>query len=101
MKVSSELFINKAAPSAPQPKKEQLYRMQQTMRIVCPNCGNDTEFFEVAEGVVITTRFIQNDDCSFSQDGDESQVLGEIKFFCGECDADLSHFHQRFMDMLF
>lgn len=77
--------------------------MNQTtsLRIVCPECGNDTDFFEVADGVVITTRYLQNADCSFTQDGDESQVLGEIKFFCGECNANLSQFHQRFLEMLF
>lgn len=72
-----------------------------SLRITCPECGNDGDFFEVADGVVITTRYLQNADCSFTQDGDESQVLGEIKFFCGECNADLSHFHQRFLEMLF
>jgi len=71
------------------------------IRILCPECGNDTEFYEVAEGVVITTRYLQNEDGSFSPAGDESQVLGEISFFCGECNADLSQFHQRFLEMLF
>ena len=100
--MSSGLFINKAGRGKVSRPGAQFYQMHQTsMRIVCPECGNDTEFFEIAEGVVITTRFIQNEDCSFSQDGDESQVLGEIKFYCGECNADLSHYHQRFMDMLF
>ncbi|VAW33767.1 hypothetical protein MNBD_DELTA03-1661 [hydrothermal vent metagenome] len=72
-----------------------------TMRIICPECGNDTDFFEVADGVIITTRYVQNDDCSFSQDGDESQILGDIKFYCAECNADLSYSHQRFLAMLF
>jgi DNA-directed RNA polymerase subunit M/transcription elongation factor TFIIS len=71
------------------------------VRIVCPECGNDTDFVEVADDVIITTRYIQNDDSSFTQEDDESQVLGEIKFYCGECDADLSAFHQRFLEMLF
>ncbi|MCK5341155.1 MAG: hypothetical protein KAJ60_08785 [Desulfobulbaceae bacterium] len=70
-------------------------------RISCPTCGNDSEFFEVADGVILTTRYIQNDDQSFTQDGDESQILGEIRFFCGECNTDLSRYHQRFMEMLF
>jgi len=70
-------------------------------RITCPECGNDADFFEVADGVMITTRYLQNQDGSFTQDGDESQVLGEVKFFCGECNTDVSQFHQRFLDMLF
>lgn len=69
--------------------------------IVCPECGNDTDFFEVAEDVIITTRYVQNSDSSFTQQDDDSQVLGEIKFYCGECNADLQQFHQRFIEMLF
>lgn len=71
------------------------------MRIVCPHCGNDHDFIEVADDVVITTRYRQNIDCSFSQTGDESQVMGDISFFCGECNTDLSHYHPRFLEMLF
>ena len=71
------------------------------MRIVCPHCGNDSDFYEVADGVLLTTRYIQNPDGSFVQDSDESQILGEIRFFCGECNSDLSAFHQRFLEMLF
>ena len=70
-------------------------------RIVCPNCGNDRDFFEVADGVILTTHYVQNNDCSFTQEGDESQILGEIRFFCSECNTDLSQFHQRFVEMLF
>ena len=73
----------------------------QRMRIVCPNCGNDQEFLEVADGVILTTRYIQNEDSSFTQEGDDSQILGEIRFYCGECNSDLSQFHQRFLEMLF
>ena len=72
-----------------------------TAKIFCPVCGNDEDFFEVADNVVLTSRFIQNEDGSFSQDGDESQILGEIRFFCGECESDLTEYHQRFLEMLF
>ncbi|MEN8140924.1 MAG: hypothetical protein ABFR97_06825 [Thermodesulfobacteriota bacterium] len=70
-------------------------------RITCPQCGNDADFFEVADGVILTTRYVQNSDGSFSQDGDESQILGEIRFFCAECNHDMSKHHQRFVEMLF
>ncbi|HCC53835.1 MAG TPA: hypothetical protein DEQ20_02760 [Desulfobulbaceae bacterium] len=70
-------------------------------RICCPHCGNDTDFFEIADGVVLTTRYLQNSDGSFIQESDESQVLGEIKFFCGECNQDLSEYHNHFLEMLF
>ncbi len=72
-----------------------------SIKINCPNCGNDKEFIEVADGVILSTHYIQNSDGSFSQDGDESQILGEIRFFCGECNTDLTQFHQYFLDMLF
>ena len=83
------------ALNGPQPKK------QTTLILTCPHCGNDTDFFEVADGVILTTHYTQNDDGSFTQDDDESQILGEINFFCGECNADLSTFHRRFLEMLF
>jgi len=70
-------------------------------KITCPVCGNDSEFLEVADEVVLTTRYIQNPDGSFSEEGDDSQVLGEVSFLCGECQADLTPFHQRFLEMLF
>lgn len=70
-------------------------------RIRCPQCGNDSDFFEIADGVVLTTRYQQNEDGSFTQEEDESQVLGEIRFFCGECNQDLTQHHQRFLEMLF
>jgi hypothetical protein len=70
-------------------------------RIVCPACGNDRDFLEVADDVVLTSRYVQNSDGSFTQVGDDSQVLGEIRLYCAECNADLTYYHQRFLDMLF
>ena len=72
-----------------------------TARISCPVCGNDEDFLEVANGVILTSRYIQNEDGSFSLAGDESDILGEIKFFCGDCGANLTPYHQHFLDMLF
>lgn len=80
---------------------DSLIKKQTNVRIVCPHCGNDSDFMEVADGVILTTRYNQNDDGSFTQLDDESEILGEIHFFCGECNADLSHFHKRFLEMLF
>jgi hypothetical protein len=71
------------------------------MRISCPNCGNDTEFYEVAEEVTITTFYVQNEDGSFTAVNDRSEVLGEVHFFCGECHQEISQFHDRFLQMLF
>jgi hypothetical protein len=70
-------------------------------RIICPNCGNERNFYQIAEDVKLTTRYIQNADGSFTPLSDDSRILGEIKFYCGECQADLSEFYNRFLEMLF
>lgn len=70
-------------------------------RIACPECGNNEDFYEVAENATITTLYTQNDDGSFTPEENISQVLGEIKLICGQCQRDLSVFHQRFSEMLF
>ncbi|MGQ9745982.1 MAG: hypothetical protein ACUVQV_08460 [Dissulfurimicrobium sp.] len=70
-------------------------------RIVCPTCGNDKYFYEIAEDVMLTTRYMQNPDGSFTPQSDESRILGEVKLYCAECQTDMSKFHSRFMEMLF
>ena len=75
--------------------------IKNNIKIICPECGNNSDFLEVADDVLLTTRYIQNDDGSFSQEVDESRVLGDVNFFCGECGEDLSQFHTRFLEMLF
>lgn len=72
-----------------------------TNRIACPLCGNSVEFYEVAEDVVITTCYTQNDDGSFTPQEDTSEILGEIKLICGRCQEDMSLFRPRFSEMLF
>jgi hypothetical protein len=62
------------------------------MKIACPQCGNDTDFYEVAEGVTITTFYRQNDDGSFSAVSDESEIEGEVRLYCGECHKELSRY---------
>lgn len=69
--------------------------------ISCPACGNDTDFIEVAENVIITTHYIQNPDGSFTPGEDDSQMLGPVRLICAECEEDLTAFHQRFTEMLF
>ena len=64
------------------------------MRIACPYCGNDTDFYEVAEGVTITTFYVQNEDGSFS-------AVSEVRLYCGECHKELKEYHEHFLDMLF
>ncbi len=71
------------------------------MRISCPHCGNDTDFYEVAEDVTITTFYVQNEDGSFSVADDRTEIRGEVKFYCGECHQEISQFHDHFLQMLF
>ena len=70
-------------------------------RIACPNCGNDREFVEVARNVVVTTRYVQNDDGSFTPDEGDSEVLGKVGLYCGQCDTDMSAFHNHLMELIF
>lgn len=70
-------------------------------RIACPECGNDLLFYEVAEDVTLTTSYLQNPDGSFTPQSDDSRILGVVKLYCAECRHDLSHFHNKFVEMLF
>ncbi len=71
-------------------------------RLMCPFCGNNTDFFQIAEDAIITTHFRQNADGSFTQEENESQILGQIKLFCGSCEEELpSEFFDRFTEMVF
>ncbi len=70
-------------------------------RIICPYCGNDEDFLEVAENVTITTRYIQNEDGSFTPVADDTELMGEVHFYCGRCHADLTQYHRHFLEMLF
>ncbi len=70
-------------------------------RLTCPSCGNDKDFYEIAEDVTITTHYIQNLDGSFTPEEDTSQILGEIRLICGRCQEDMSSSYQHFSEMLF
>ncbi|TKB27191.1 hypothetical protein FCL47_06590 [Desulfopila sp. IMCC35006] len=67
----------------------------------CPYCGNESEFFEISDDVITTTHYIQNKDGSFTIENKNSQSLGDVKLFCGNCEEDLTSFHQRFSEMIF
>lgn len=72
-----------------------------TNRLTCPFCGNATDFFQIAEDAIITSHFKQNADGSFTQEDNETQILGEIKLFCGNCEEELPAFLDRFTEMVF
>jgi hypothetical protein len=70
-------------------------------RLVCPACGNDETFIELAHDVMLTSYYHQNSDGSFTHESDATQINGEILLFCGACQEDLTHCHQRFREMIF
>ncbi len=82
-------------------KKLQVPTGHSTGRIVCPECGNDKDFVEVAENVIVTSRYFQNNDGSFTPEESDTEIQGEVKLFCGLCDTDLSLFHSSFIEMIF
>ena len=82
-------------------KKVQIPSGEPVGRIVCEQCGNNTEFVEIAENVQITTHYVQNPDGSFTIEEQTSQALGDVKLYCGNCEEDLTAFHQRFSEMIF
>lgn len=63
-------------------------------KIVCPYCGNQEEFYEVAENALMVVHYLQNEDGTFVP-LDENMEAGAIKFYCGRCQADLSHLRDR------
>jgi len=69
--------------------------------IKCPHCGNAKNFFEITDDVITTTHYRQNHDGSFTIEEQCSQALGDVKLFCGNCEEDLTDFHQRFSEMIF
>jgi hypothetical protein len=82
-------------------KKVQLPVGEPVGRIVCPACGNTSEFVEVAGNVLVTNHYRQNRDGSFSVVRNETEINGEIKMFCGRCSADLTRFHAHMQEMTF
>jgi predicted RNA-binding Zn-ribbon protein involved in translation (DUF1610 family) len=100
-RISLAMSYSDASKLKKQKTRSKVVTFPSTQRITCPECGNNKEFLEVSDGVILTTRFIQHSDGSFSQELDDSQVLGQVKFYCGDCGADLTQFHKRFLEMLF
>ena len=65
-------------------------------RLVCPTCGNDEVFFELANDVLLTSHYTQNSDGRFTHDSDTTQINGEVLLFCGACQEHLTSYHRRF-----
>lgn len=70
-------------------------------RLSCPVCDSDVDFFEIAEDALVTTYFKQNQDGSFTANDQHTEILGNVRFFCGNCGEDLDKYHDRFKEMIF
>ena len=82
-------------------KRVQIPTGEPAGRIACQQCGNSKDFVEIAENVLVTTRYVQNSDGSFTPEDNTTEVFGEVKFLCGRCGTDLTHFHAHFLEMSF
>ena len=71
------------------------------MRIACPFCGNDTDFYEVAEGVTITTFYVLNEDGSFSTVSEIPRSRGKCASFAVNATRNCGNTTEHFLDMLF
>ena len=69
--------------------------------LVCPVCGNAEDFIELANNVTVTTRYVQNEDGSFSPRENETRIHGEVVLLCGRCNADMTPFHAHMLEMVF
>lgn len=82
-------------------KKVQIPTGEPVGRLICHECGNDTDFVEKAENVMVTTHYIQNNDGSFTPEENTTEIFGEVTFICGVCGADMTPFHAHFLEMSF
>ncbi|MDX9833694.1 MAG: hypothetical protein RBT36_00580 [Desulfobulbus sp.] len=82
-------------------KKIQIRSGEPVGRIACPQCGNNSEFVEIADDVQVTTRYLQNTDGSFTAVENSTEIHGEVQFVCGQCGADLTLFRGHFLEMSF
>jgi len=70
-------------------------------RLICPACGNSEDFIEMAQNVTMTTRYLQNDDGSFTPEDYETRILGAVRLLCGKCNTDMTDYHSHFQGMVF
>ena len=82
-------------------KKVQIPGGEPAGRVVCNACGNKKDFVEIAENVLVTTRYKQNSDGSFTPEENDTEVFGAVKFLCGKCGEDLTQYHAHFLEMSF
>lgn len=82
-------------------KKVQIPTGDPAGKITCNMCGNSTDFVEVAENVLVTTRYKQNSDGSFTPEENDTEIFGKVRFLCAKCGEDLTRYHAHFLEMSF
>ncbi len=71
------------------------FKLNYKERIVCPYCNNSEDFYEVIENATFIVYYIQNPDGTLEAIEEESEILGPVKFFCGNCHADLTMLRKK------
>ena len=66
------------------------FKLNYKEKIVCPYCNNSEEFYEVIENATFLIYYVQNPDGTLEPIEEETEILGPVKFFCGNCHADLT-----------
>lgn len=71
------------------------FKLSYTEKLVCPFCKNSEDFFEIIENATIIIYYLQNEEGNLETLEEEVEVLGPIKFFCGNCNADLTELKKK------
>lgn len=64
-------------------------------KIVCPYCKNSEEFYETIENATFVIHYFQNEDGSMEVLEEEVEILGPVRFFCGNCHTDLTNLREK------
>ncbi len=64
-------------------------------KIKCPYCENSEEFYELIENATFIIHYFQNEDGTLDMLEEEVEILGPIRFFCGNCHADLTRLKEK------
>lgn len=77
-------------------KVKKPFSIEYKERIVCPYCNNSEDFYEVIENATFLISYIQNSDGTLEPIEEEIEFLGPVKFFCGNCNADLTQLKKKY-----
>jgi len=71
------------------------FKVPYTERLVCPFCKNSEDFFEILENATLVIYYLQNEEGVLEPIEEEIEVLGPVRFFCGNCNADLTELKKK------